>query len=476
MKNVVIAVCLVAAGLGLVVFGMSDGPSSASIKINAIAPAPKPSDRVIQKNPAGGEAVIPMLPDEPSAKSEKVVETVSAPEPVIAVQQDPKKITAVDPGLPGGYWDAPRATDGSPPHNWSALESNLHPEACAQCHSEQFNAWKESLHAHAYSSGMVGQFPGMGHAAGNECLECHAPLAEQSYPDVQSMLTSVKLRLGHSEGFDPEAKPDSTLASGALPLRHSGVSCAACHVRNWKRFGPPPKVSGAVGIQSAAAHGGFTATGAFEDSQFCARCHQFPQAAAINGKPLENTVFEWKQSNFARQGVSCQQCHMPNRKHEFRGIHDPEMVRKGLEITLSRRKKNAVLAMTSTWIGHAFPTYVTPKVIILAEAENQKGEIIEQWVWEIVREVGFSDGWQETRDTRLMPGETREFVTGQIPAEAVSIRYKVAVVPDHFYKGVYQNLLTGNLTTIAREHLQKALKHANDNDYLLYEEKLSLQP
>jgi Zn-finger protein len=435
MKNVVIAVCLVAAGLGLVALGMSDSSSPVSKKVGETVSAPEPSESIVQKK-----------------------------RPVI---------NPVDPGLPDGYWDAPAATDGTPPHNWSALESNLHPEACAQCHSDQFDVWKKSLHAHAYSSGLVGQFLGMGHAAGNDCLVCHAPLAEQFYPDSGSMLKSIQLSLQHGEGFNADAVLDPELN---LPLRHSGVSCAACHVRGWQRFGPPPKETGAVGFQNAASHGGFTATKAFENSQFCASCHQFPQSAAINGKPLENTVFEWEQSDFSRRGVSCQQCHMPDRKHEFRGIHDPEMVRKGLEIKLSHQGKDAVLAMTSTWIGHAFPTYVTPKVIVFAEAENQAGEVLERWVWEIVREVEYSDGWQETQDTRLMPGETREFVASQMPEEAVSIRYKVTVIPDFFYKGVYKSLLAGNLTSIARKHLQKAVSHADRNDYLLYEEKLRLQP
>jgi len=437
MKNVVIAAGLVLTGVWLVVSGMTDRFSSVS---------------------------------------GSVVEATSVPNPDAVVHEEPGAVAVVDPGLPDGYWDTPDATDGSPPHNWSALESNLHPEACAQCHSEQFNAWRESLHAHAYSSGLVGQFPSMGHAAGNNCLACHAPLAEQSYPDVQSMLKSVQLRLEHREGFDFEAKPDSVPASRALPLRHSGVSCAVCHVRGWKRFGPPPKASGAVGFQNTSAHGGFTATKVFEDSQFCAKCHQFPQSAAINGKPLENTVFEWGKSDFARRGISCQQCHMPDRKHEFRGIHDAEMVRKGLEIKLHSQQKNAVLTITSTWIGHAFPTYVTPKVIILAEAKNQQDKIIKKWIWDIVREVGFKGGWQETRDSRLMPGETREYVAGQIPPEAVSVRYRVIVIPDYFYKGLYKNLLSGSLSTVAREHIRRAASHADENDYLLYEEALDLQP
>ncbi|MDX8406836.1 MAG: multiheme c-type cytochrome, partial [Mariprofundaceae bacterium] len=93
----------------------------------------------------------------------------------------PGNALTTDPGLPGTYWDSPRATTAVSPHDWSKLETNLHPEACAQCHRPQFDAWKNSLHAHAYSSGLVGQFPDMGHEGANNCLQCHAPLDEQLY-------------------------------------------------------------------------------------------------------------------------------------------------------------------------------------------------------------------------------------------------------------------------------------------------------
>jgi len=377
---------------------------------------------------------------------------------------------AIDPGLPDGYWDKPQATLGHAPHDWSKLEQSLRPEACAQCHSEQFDVWKNSLHAHAYSSGMIGQFPGMGASEGNSCLVCHAPLAEQQYRDEHDLNQSLALKLTQPEGFNHEANIDSK----ALPLRHTGVSCAVCHVRGWQRFGPPQKKSGATGHQNTAAHGGFTATRAFEQSQFCASCHQFPDEMAVNGKPLENTISEWKDSSFSKKNITCQECHMPDRRHEFRGIHDPEMVKKGLTFKLAQHKNTVIFTITSTWIGHAFPTYVTPKVIIIASAQSADGKVLRNWQWEIIREVAYDDGWKEMRDTRLMPGESREFIAEPLPEKTSMVRYRVNVIPDYFYKGVYQGMLTDNIAEMARTHISRAMVRADKNDYLLYEKTMYL--
>jgi len=383
---------------------------------------------------------------------------------------------AIDPGLPNNYWHAPSAKPDASAHDWSSLELDLRPQACAQCHAQQFDEWKNSLHAEAYSPGLIGQFPAMGHANANDCLICHAPLKEQLYPDLKSMDASIALRLEHQQDFNYEISLNdekSNVNAEKLPLRHSGVSCAVCHVRGGQRFGPPPSTTQAIGQQFTPVHGGFTATKAFEKSQFCASCHQFPQSMAINGKPLENTLTEWKESIFSDKGITCQQCHMPDRQHLFRGIHDPDMVRKGLTFTLSQHQNYADLTITSVWIGHAFPTYVTPKVVIEAEARDTAGIVLKHWQWEIIREVEYNNGWQEVRDTRLMPGESRKFIAQSLPATTATLRYRVSVFPDHFYKSVYRNLLDDTLSAPATAHLQQAARQADNNDYVLYEELMA---
>lgn len=377
---------------------------------------------------------------------------------------------AKDPGLLSSHWGSPVATTTEAPHDWPALEKNLKPEACAQCHSEQFSDWKKSLHAQAYSPGLIGQFPGMGHMEGNNCLNCHAPLAEQKYSSNSDMLNSLRDKLKEPVGFSESGE----LNEKSLPLRHAGVTCAACHVRGWERFGPPQRGTGAVGKVAGPSHGGFTATKDFEKSNFCASCHQFPQSYAINGKPLENTVKEWEESRFSGEGVQCQGCHMPDRKHQFKGIHDKAMTLKGLNISLDRTTAGASLTIESTWIGHAFPTYVTPKVVVRAEALDSDNRVLRKWQWEIIREVYYDQGWKERRDTRLMPGKSRSFAVSEPPEGSLRVQFIVEVIPDYFYKGVYQGLLNDSLETDAETLIRRAVRQTDANDYRLFEGSVKL--
>src|SRR5439155_802030 len=99
---------------------------------------------------------------------------------------------------------------------------------------------------------------------------------------------------------------------------------------------------------------------------------------------LESTYAEWKASRFAREGVQCQDCHMPDRRHLWRGIHDPAMVRLGLTIVArtgaSRYRAGDTISVTlsveNTRVGHAFPTYVTPRVVLSAELVDQAGDVV----------------------------------------------------------------------------------------------------
>ncbi|WP_157753650.1 multiheme c-type cytochrome [Ghiorsea bivora] len=370
------------------------------------------------------------------------------------------------------FWDHPSAA-AEQHHDWSALEKNMRPEACAQCHESQFNDWKKSLHAKAYSPGLVGQFASMGHEAGSDCLRCHAPLEQQLFDSETQMLTSLKTLRQFPQGVSSTADLDASEAQ--LPLRHSGVSCAVCHVREGQRFGPPRKGSQQEGFIAGVAHGGFIASQKFEQSAFCAECHQFPQTYAINGKPLENTVREWQQSRFSQEGQHCQSCHMPDRKHQFKGIHDQEFTRKALDISVFINKYDLpVLQITSKHIGHAFPTYVTPKVTIQAKVLDKMGKVLQTWQWDMVREVFFAEGWQERKDTRLMPSETRVFTVSKLNEQAVQVLFEVIVIPDQFYKGVYQSLLLDNPEEDAKALIQRALQQAEQNDYLLYAERITV--
>jgi len=327
------------------------------------------------------------------------------------------------------HWRMPLAPQGPPPARYSALEASLAPEACGTCHPAQLADWRTSLHAHAMGPGVAGQLVEMWKSAPGEalaCLTCHAPLAEQ--------------------------RPSDGAFDAALQSR--GIVCAACHVRAHERFGPPRRdgtvASGAP--RETLAHNGVTRTSAFLASEFCRGCHQFTSNGfALNGKLLENTHAEWKASRFAREGVQCQDCHMPDRRHLWRGIHDADMVRSGVTIAVEGGRGpvrpgqtiSATLTLESTRVGHAFPTYVTPRVLLRGELVDADGAVVTGSRRErvIAREVAL-DLSREIRDTRLRPGARARLVYQARPARAgLRLRLSVVVEPDAFYTAFFETLL-----------------------------------
>src|SRR5881296_1665281 len=334
------------------------------------------------------------------------------------------------------HWRAPLAAQGPAPARFSTLEASLRPESCGTCHPAQYADWRTSWHAAATGPGVAGQLVEMlesdpGSALG--CLGCHAPLAEQS------PLARNAGRLVPNPVFDPA-------------LHHEGLPCAGCHVRGHQRFGPPRRDGSLASVapRETLPHGGVTRTPAFLSASFCRGCHQFgTDGTTLNGKPLENTYREWEASRFARERVQCQDCHMPDRRHLWRGIHDADMVRGGLTITLVETPPHAAgtvaarLVVENTGVGHRFPTYVTPLVILRAELVDRDGRAVAGTRVErrIGREVTL-DLEREVSDTRLAPGERAELAYARaLEGGAAAARFSVIVYPDAFYTAFFAALL-----------------------------------
>jgi hypothetical protein len=337
------------------------------------------------------------------------------------------------------HWRRPIPPQGETPARFSPIERSLAPESCGTCHPAQFGDWKTSVHARAMGPGISGQLvemTGSDPDSARLCLSCHAPLAEQQPPIPAARRTVT------SPGFD-------------AALQSQGLVCAACHVRQHERFGPP-RCDGSTASQApgqSLPHNGATRTSAFLRSEFCSSCHQFPpDGFALNGKLLENTYEEWKRSPAARQGLQCQDCHMPDRQHLWRGIHDPDMVKSGIEIALRTdrpryrpgQQVQSTLIISSTRVGHHFPTYVTPRVVARAELLDAGGQPIRGSLREraIGREVTL-DPSREIADTRIPAGGRMTWsYRHRLDRPGLRLRFSVTVFPDHFYTRFFQSLLS----------------------------------
>lgn len=359
-----------------------------------------------------------------------------------------------------GHWAQPLVPQGEPPPGFSALEASLSPEACGACHASQFADWRTSLHSHTMGAGILWQFRVLSQDESNRCLRCHAPLAEQK------ALTALQ----HNWANAPRSAPPPYVA-GDLHLR--GLVCAACHVRKHQRFGPPSSTQKAE-KETRLPHDGFVAEKAFQDSRFCSTCHQFPpQGRSLAGKLIENTYEEWRTSPAAKKGLACQSCHMPGKKHLWRGVHDREMVAKGVvrELEVKRIDASHLVAkavLSTPGVGHFFPTYIVPKVTISLHLRNAAGtrEITRHVIGRLVS----VDMDQELTDTRIPPGGT-SVVSAEVklPPGVNYIEMRMAVAPAEHYARMYQSMLDRNpdMDVATQSLLRIALRDALATAYRL---------
>ena len=354
------------------------------------------------------------------------------------------------------HWALPIAPQGAPPAEFSEAEASLSPDLCGGCHPKQYAEWSTSLHAAAFSPGFAGQLIEGSLAAPAQvrnCQTCHTPLAEQQ-------------PFGGDGAASPHYQPE---------LRSRGLVCAGCHVRAHRRFGPARRAETPVPTDPIP-HDAFEVRPEFSESAFCAPCHQFFDDTGVNGKPLENTFTEWRSSPHAAAGQTCQGCHMPDRAHLWRGIHDPEMVRSAVAVALSVEdgepgNVRGSLVLTSQQVGHMFPTYVTPRIFLRVWQAGSDGTELEGTRRELVigRQVDFGR-WTEVFDTRVAPGESAVLAYDQPRHDgAATLMGLVSVDPDYHYRGVFESLLTSLTDPGARELIAEALHRASTSIYSLAE-------
>lgn len=335
------------------------------------------------------------------------------------------------------YWHRPIPVQGPAPAFAAdnPVLTDLSAETCRLCHPAPFADWSASLHASAVSPGLLGQLAAFDLDTQRDCLACHAPREES-------------LDHWESEGL-----------AGAG--RIAAIDCAACHVRAHVRHGPR--------AIAETPHGPVEVLPLIRQAEFCAPCHQFEaDGLSVNGKPLENTFFEWRASRYARAGVTCQTCHMPDRSHGFKGIHDPETTRRGLQVRAWRVRDGLRVRAGNVGAGHALPTYVTPRILIRLEGADGTPSLTHA----IARRMRWSEeqGWEELADDRLLPDQ---WVTLELPLPmAAAGRVGVVVEPGYdYHRRVYPALpalLGERLSAAGLALLQRAQTLAGATAYRLY--------
>jgi len=174
---------------------------------------------------------------------------------------------------------------------------------------------------------------------------------------------------------------------------------------------------------------------------------------------------------------------MPDRRHLWRGIHDADMVRSGITVRLDPASPASgggdrvvgTLSVTNTGVGHAFPTYVTPRVVLRGELVGTDGQVVAGSRQEtvIARDVTL-DLTAELSDTRLLPGETAVLEyrrSAGVPG--MSARFSVVVYPDWFYTRFFDALLRQGAGRGAAE-ITEALAATRRSSFTVFSRDIAL--
>jgi Cytochrome c554 and c-prime len=201
------------------------------------------------------------------------------------------------------------------------FSENRFPSAttCATCHPDHYREWSVSPHSYAQMSPVFNAMHGTiveltNGSNGDFCIRCHTP---------------VGMNLG---------EPEFMSNMDRHPTSREGVTCVVCHRLNraygkvsgrlaiveGDLFDPVYGPTGGAELERVIASGDYrvnTERGKagraihtraekffqLTTSGFCSTCHD---VNLLNGFRLEEAFSEFKTSPAAKQGISCQDCHM----------------------------------------------------------------------------------------------------------------------------------------------------------------------
>ena len=172
--------------------------------------------------------------------------------------------------------------------------SKFEPATDCGCHAGLLEQWSASMHAKALSDPVFvykrdeGD-KATGGALGAFCNACHAPVAVMS-----GEIGSAKMSAQSAEGVGCDFCHQVTGSTRPLGNTSQRVAPTGVKRAQLKEAKPPAH---------AWAYSEF-----HETAEFCGACHNVDHPA--NGMHLEATYTEWKNSPYAAQGFTCQDCHM----------------------------------------------------------------------------------------------------------------------------------------------------------------------
>jgi len=279
-------------------------------------------------------------------------------------------------------------------HGELSYEDFKTPEYCGvACHSDFYQQWKQSMMAQSYTH----------HWDEIEYFKLAIPHAEkdEKVAEVKDGCNGCHAPISYVAGDTPPPKPEMNSRA------NEGVSCEVCHSitgfegdvpYNFNYIMKPgnTKFGGRENPVPSPAHE-IVVNDFLRSGDFCGICHNEKSPFDVW---VKSTHLEWKEGPYAKEGVQCQDCHMPKaesifasmgrtypdaRQHLFHGAHDPGKVKGTIELRIHPDLNEAepgetvkfTLALFNQKTGHKFPSgSVEDRIVWLhVEAKDQSGNV-----------------------------------------------------------------------------------------------------
>lgn len=194
---------------------------------------------------------------------------------------------------------------------------------CKECHADIYNEWLADEHAGARFHPLLPWDP-----TRTECTSCHAPK-----PVFETGLEKMA-----------ELRPD---------FHDEGVDCLACHKNG--------ETMAAASLRPGAAECEPIFDSRLKSAELCSPCHA-----------LHGSYTEWRATEFAAKGITCQDCHMPPVKrpapggqttggysHKFRDGNDLDFLREAVSLIAAPEGDKIVVKITNKGAGHNIPAEIS---------------------------------------------------------------------------------------------------------------------
>lgn len=294
----------------------------------------------------------------------------------------------------------------------STTHASIARQSCMECHAPIAEEWRESYH---YKS-LTGKYWKEIRAAGyvdlfqrvrKACVNCHAPANVLDLtPGTEGVATSGATELGIECTPSLLKEPHGVVPAARWDDVELGVDCVSCHVGQHGITGS--------GRRPTAEHE-TVADRRFQDPALtadglCGICHR-------------SAVEAWKRTEFARQGITCLDCHMPNvtapsvrggpsrerRSHRFPADKDESVLAKAIHASLEiTGDETALLRITNDRVGHFLPSGANWLAVYL-RAYDASGRLIHEHKEALGREEALLlDFWPFSTDRRIPYGGQKE--------------------------------------------------------------------